>query len=968
MAESEASGGSSGEKPFQSKLDIVSLPQFLPAECEAPQAPTCGASSQPPAASRDEIIAEALTSAAELHAKLVEALHDAIAGWINEAIDCYNAGSQSVQGAALVAIDDGRAALDSLCQSVTRVCAGRLAECQELIGQLERTAPEAPPEAPPPPPPPTGPIDQPPPTSPPQPSQRPETSQPQPPPPKPPAKTVKPLEALTSAGIICRPDLYALPDFALDKALPALSGIAGRGAGGAAFNALLAPALAWESAGKLPIVGDLLKDLPQNIAAAIEEIGRTLANLAGCGVSVGPLLGLTAVIDALSMVAPSLKSRLAPAYYAQNLACPVEFPTPAEADGAYLANEISEDILKSWVKIHNQCWEPHKSVLDAKRSKLTTGELLRLLLKGDISQQEFSDGVRELGFIRTSDAPRLLKLAEFVLPYTDIVRLMVRDAFDDDAAKRLGMDELFYEKFSKSEDAKRRAKALGLAENDMKLLWRAHWDLPAPGQLFEQVHRLPAVDDATITMANTALAAAGSSFRMKRQTAQEVLNDNVKTLVQKDILPSQIPGLLALTFRPLRIRDASRAYEIGAISREQLKAVYKEIGYTEANAEILAQFWTKEKARKVSQHSAVKLFAAETIDRAEAERRLRAESYDGETIKRALDDAAATMRDSLPVKLFERGTIDREAAARRLEALGLVAAAYNPWLDDAARKRPPPAALKEYKLGLLSRRLAKERLEREGMPADRADKLLAEVEAARRADTAKFCARHIRKRFLTGEIDAGRARMLLSGQGLAEEAVEQWLRRFECERASMGRQPPTAMLCRWFAAGMIAPADMTRRLVAVGWPAADAARIVQDCVQRTNDKRADDQAKQAKNAAKAIEKGLKEQARTRKASESQLAALERARQKRAAAAERLEKRIIAAADKLAARLGIGTDDAAALARRHMRAAFADFGLSPQERVAALEQAVKGWPADSGQLFAERFREVVEAFNQNGSLA
>lgn len=274
---------------------------------------------------------------------------------------------------------------------------------------------------------------------------------------------------------------------------------------------------------------------------------------------------------------------------------PVKFPSAAQANAAFFANAIDSRLHKNWVEINGHCWEPWQAVIAAERSKPMPGELIQLVRRGIISEAQFDAGMRQLGYLEQQVRSDLRKLGEFIPPYTDLTRFMVRDVEDEAIVNKFQLDTQFTDKFRGK--TKEWATAQGITDEAMRNVWRAHWIIPAPGQLFEMYHRLSRLPDGN---------------------PNKLTIEEVKTaLIYQDILPFWVDKFLAISHRRLRLVDIRRAFEIGSITRERVKEFYRELGYTEENAEILTKFAEKKKLRDGTKHSAVARYAAGEINTAD---------------------------------------------------------------------------------------------------------------------------------------------------------------------------------------------------------------------------------------------------------------------------------------------------------------------------------------------------------------
>jgi hypothetical protein len=276
------------------------------------------------------------------------------------------------------------------------------------------------------------------------------------------------------------------------------------------------------------------------------------------------------------------------------------------------------------------------------------------------------DEIRKLG-VSDDDIARLKFLA-FVEPTpSDIVRFLVRDAYDEGAVQRNLYDEDF--------DAKYRAEAfnkVGVSRDLARLYWRAHWQLPSPTQGYEMLHR--------------------------EQIDMAQLRELLKLA---DYAPGYVDHLINIAYNvPGRI-DLRRMWEIGSITdRGELVRRYGHLGYNPQDAELLADFSIRLSERAAANEAARKrapivaqvirsyLLATITRDETlgalqslgltpdEAEFRVREGDYGRER------DRADRIRDSIG-RLYTRGQTDEQTARERLSGYGFqeteIATLFDSW-------------------------------------------------------------------------------------------------------------------------------------------------------------------------------------------------------------------------------------------------------------------------------------------------
>jgi hypothetical protein len=343
------------------------------------------------------------------------------------------------------------------------------------------------------------------------------------------------------------------------------------------------------------ILGNAAAGFGIQILDWIAKLVQSVATQSGCssGQQTALMAASTLLGFARNFTGSALDLIAIPIQQQSNFLCPVVLPDKNEATAAWLANAIDEATLECWVRACGARFPEHKTVIEAARRKLSPLDVATLRRRTEIDEVEYARRIREMGFIRQTDGSDIYKLSQQIPPASDIVRMMVRDADDDNLAQTFGLDDQFGAKFQ--QQLKKWTTDQGIDEKYMRYLWRAHWSIPAPGQLFEMLHRLsrlPAGDPAYVTSQNIRDA-----------------------LTQQDIAPFWIDKFLAISYRPLTRIDAGRAFRMGVLPKKELADTYLDLGYNQANADRLADFNEQQRRLAILRLPIVKQFAAGELSR-----------------------------------------------------------------------------------------------------------------------------------------------------------------------------------------------------------------------------------------------------------------------------------------------------------------------------------------------------------------
>ncbi len=441
-------------------------------------------------------------------------------------------------------------------------------------------------------------------------------------------------------------------------------------------------------------------------------------------------------------------------------------------------------------------------------------------------------------------------------------------------------------------------------------------------------------------------------------TEAEVAAD-VKTALQiQDILPFWVDRLTAISFRPLTRIDLRRAFMIAAIQKPEVVSGYRQLGYDQETAQILADFTEKLRDRAIIKLLPVRMWRGEDIDRATARQMLLDDDFPAEPVDKALETAEKLQSNNSNVKLYERQKITKAQAIAGLSAHGITAANYNKWLDDAEKSFDDHKAAKEYRDGLISKADATAEMTAAGLKAATVTDLLDKADKFLDNKAGQRCGNFLVDRFILGEFDGGQLRQELLGIGLQSQIADRIVRVAECELAAKGRQPSTAQLCQFLEQGSITQQEFNRRLITLGYSGDDAAGILLICTSKLTAKQQREAEKMAKQQA--AEQKKQQNRMTKQFKQFDTAADKRRKNlKTAKAAElRRERNIAAAADRLAK----AEDKSLAVALIDIRAAVSsvrvDFLFTIDEAIQAVTLATAKLNDKPGGGFDDRLQAVA----------
>jgi hypothetical protein len=366
-------------------------------------------------------------------------------------------------------------------------------------------------------------------------------------------------------------------------------------------------------------LGNIIEDVVRTVLVNLDEGSRSLVHTALVGDTAKISQILTqGIINVANFVLGSgafpIKQR---AEHVTNFLMPSNVPSVDAGTESFLRNSMDKTELDCLVRLngHNPAW--WNKIVDGRRAKLSPLELTALWRRNLITTADHSAEIRGLGYIDATSPAYFRELSRQIPFVTDLIRMMVRDAADVALVKRFGMDDGFEDKFAGQ--LKEWAEMQGVEEEHMKFIWRAHWSIPSPGQLFEMWQRQRKKGD---TFDNSQLG-----------------KDVHDALVQQDILPFWIPRLEKISFRPLTRRDLRRAYERGALTDQQLEKGLMEQGSSDANVQILLGFFKVLREDYLTNRPASRAYRDGGFTRKQAFNALKKPSIADTEINAALDRA-----------------------------------------------------------------------------------------------------------------------------------------------------------------------------------------------------------------------------------------------------------------------------------------------------------------------------------------
>jgi len=425
-----------------------------------------------------------------------------------------------------------------------------------------------------------------------------------------------------------------------------------------------------------------------------------------------------------------------------------ERPDAATLIAAGLRGIIDEELVKD--ELRKRGLEEHNisALFEINKRRLDTTELFRLFWLGEIGDTELYKRLRKLGW-DTQTIADLRKLYKVIPGIQDIIRMAVREAWNDEAAQQFGYDEDFPPEFGEW------AQKQGLSADWARRYWRAHWELPSPSMGYEMLHR-GIIDESTLKLL------------LKVQDYPRFWRDN----------------LVKLSYRPYTRVDVRRMYGLGVLDESDVYRAYLDLGYDEEKARNMTEFTIRyenadgssrlDEYRDLTRSVIVRAYRRGYIGWQEAADRLRELRYSDEDVG------------------FLLGLADWE---RSMAAVPDLSGEY---ARDIKR-----VLERAYKLGIITRDTFVQQMRNVGYTERDAALMAAGVEYEYESGKREAITRNIRDDYLNGQIDRQRAMERLISLGLPSTAVRRIISDFDLAKENRTRQLPESALRRLVKYGII---------------------------------------------------------------------------------------------------------------------------------------------------------------------
>ena len=511
--------------------------------------------------------------------------------------------------------------------------------------------------------------------------------------------------------------------------------------------------------------------------------------------------GVDCVNSSSQSIAPFLLPLLELVDRAISYVAPVGIPSTPDIIEAYLKDTLTEQQASCLMRINGDSWPVWLPVLRSRRRILSEREWIEYGRRKELPEQRIADGLRRNGAIGPGTRTALMELYDRLPSVSEVLLFLQRNVFDTDYVRDYNLMEGFQERFWTRYGLALRAQ--GVTQQVAEDHYAAHWILPPVGQLAEMLQRLrPGRVDPTI---------------------QFDARDFNRLLAEQDIAPYFRERLRSIAYRVLPLRQLNQAAQQGRFNRAELIERWKDIGFNDTDAPLMADTLLVLAARQRASLGkgytpavVSKLAAANLIDKQAANAALNPQGFSAADVDTLFEVAG----------LLEQARIQEK-------------------YDAASITNYAKLAAKAYGTGAVDRANAYGALRNAGYTDNAAQLVLSTVDLQERYKAVNVAVKSVHRARIYGEVDNASALAALQTVGIpaqrAQDYVNQWALELTVPRISAS----TSRIMAWMRKGLLSIANGQTRLANLGWAPDDVNLMTLEVQQEVM------LAKQKANAANA---------------------------------------------------------------------------------------------------------------------
>lgn len=284
---------------------------------------------------------------------------------------------------------------------------------------------------------------------------------------------------------------------------------------------------------------------------------------------------------------------------------PIKAPDMPDIQSMWIRGVIDDDHASCLVKCHGYQWPVTRMSWIESRVRPNVGDTISLYRRGLMTEERLDSELKSIGVKEWTDRQGFIALTEFIPPYTDLIRMMVRDTQDKDITTKYGYDKDFEKKYG--EQIRKWSEAQGISPEVFLNIWRAHWTLPSPTQLYEMLHRYRPDRPEVERWDNLAVQtdSATAEKELGKRPPVVIASDIQAALEANDMAPFWVPFQMGISYHPITRTDAIDAYMSGAFDESDLYHAMRDNGYSHENANRLVTIQASKRGRRNANLSGV---------------------------------------------------------------------------------------------------------------------------------------------------------------------------------------------------------------------------------------------------------------------------------------------------------------------------------------------------------------------------
>lgn len=349
---------------------------------------------------------------------------------------------------------------------------------------------------------------------------------------------------------------------------------------------------------------------------------------------------------------------------AAHYVCQVTLPSVAEANRAYLADQIVEDVWTCWVKAAGHHVIEAKAVRDSERMRPTFQQAQRLYVRNLITQDRYDKLTRAAGVLDDQDKSDLSTFDNYFPSIGEIFKWQQEQLYSEDVISRFQLDQGFEDAYAQTLQAFTDGHQMD--HDNARRHYMSIWRRPGYAEMVEATRRLRQgrVDDSLVF----------SEDDLNTALKQEGYNDY------------WIPRLAKLREHVPTRRDVHSLYMNHVIDETEVKSQWQDEGFSSDFADMQTQQLKIE--RQLADYHKAGFPAAGTLASLYARGELskqefndlaqRVVYYDGQ-----LDDmtAAASTQENIENKRLALTGVRSQFTAGLLDASGVASALATAGID-----------------------------------------------------------------------------------------------------------------------------------------------------------------------------------------------------------------------------------------------------------------------------------------------